>query len=165
MAKSVLLLPTVFCSTVLMPPRASRSASHWRRRSIEADSGCARGGSARSACSRTDSRLRPYSCSSLAANGFSSRSRPSSKCSVPICLWFRPSASSAPYDRTRLHSWLSGKSTEAGTFSPRACAARSVCGWPPRQRESEGSGSPTPCPRAAALAANVRSRYKDCRTG
>ena len=68
----------------------------------------------------------PRSCRISAAKHFSSRSRPSSRCSVPMCLWFSRSASSAPYASTRLHSWLSGRSTEVETFS-RIVVWPSIC--------------------------------------
>ncbi len=43
-----------------------------------------------------------------------------------MCLWLSRSASSAPYAKTRLHSWLSGRSTEVDTFS-RTVVCASIC--------------------------------------
>ena len=62
----------------------------------------------------------------LGAKLFSSLSKPSKRCSVPICLWLNRSASSAPYAKTRLHSWLNGRSTEVETFS-RTVVCASIC--------------------------------------
>ena len=84
---------------------------------FEESGSLASGGADSCSCSRTESMVRPCSCSSRAAKHFSSRKSPSSRCSVPMCLWVSRSASSAPYDSTRLHSWLSGRSTEVDTFS------------------------------------------------
>src|ERR1700674_5122861 len=54
----------------------------------------------------------PRSINISAPKHFSSRRMPSNKCSVPTCLWPRRSASSAAIFRMRLHSALSGTSTE-----------------------------------------------------
>ena len=68
----------------------------------------------------------PRSCKISAAKHFSSRSNPSSKCSVPMCLCESRSASSAAYASTRLHSFDSGKSTDVETFS-RMVVCPSIC--------------------------------------
>ena len=49
----------------------------------------------RASSSRICASFRPRSCRISAAKHFSSRSRPSSRCSVPMCLWPSRSASSA----------------------------------------------------------------------
>src|SRR5579859_1992285 len=71
-------------------------------------------------------RRSPRSCRISAAKHFSSRSNPRRRCSVPMCLWLRRSASSAAYANTRLHSLLKGRSTEVETFS-RIVVCPSIC--------------------------------------
>src|ERR1700732_4465306 len=66
----------------------------------------------RASSSRNVERRRPRSIRISAPKHFSSRRMPRSKCSVPTCLWPRRSASSAAMFRMRLHSALSGTSTE-----------------------------------------------------
>ena len=62
--------------------------------------------------SRNVERRSPRSIKISAPKHFSSRRIPSSKCSVPTCLCPSRSASSADMFRMRLHSALSGTSTE-----------------------------------------------------
>src|SRR5437667_5094915 len=66
----------------------------------------------RASSSRNVERRKPRSIKISAPKHFSSRRMPRSKCSVPTCLWPRRSASSAAIFRMRLHSALSGTSTE-----------------------------------------------------
>src|SRR5712691_2527450 len=66
----------------------------------------------RASSSRKVERRRPRSIRISAPKHFSSRRMPRSRCSVPTCLWPRRSASSAAILRMRLHSALSGTSTE-----------------------------------------------------
>src|SRR5690242_4237364 len=88
--------------------------------------GCAFSWVLRASSSRMALRRSPRSCRISAAKHFSSRSNPSSRCSVPMCLWLRRSASSAAYANTRLHSLLKGRSTEVETFS-RIVVCPSIC--------------------------------------
>src|SRR6266404_3249838 len=66
----------------------------------------------RASSSRSVERRRPRSINISAPKHFSSRRMPRSRCSVPTCLWPRRSASSAAILRIRLHSALSGTSTD-----------------------------------------------------
>src|SRR5689334_12292693 len=80
----------------------------------------------RASSSRMALRRSPRSCRISAAKHFSSRNNPSRRCSVPMCLWLRRSASSAAYANTRLHSLLKGRSTDVETFS-RIVVCPSIC--------------------------------------
>ena len=76
--------------------------------------------------SRSVERRSPRSWRISAANDFSSRSKPSKRCSVPMCLCESRSASSAAYCSTRLHSGLRGRSTDVETLS-RIVVRPSIC--------------------------------------
>ena len=74
-----------------------------------------------------------------------------------MCLWLRRSASSAPYASTRLHSWLSGRSTEVETFS-RMVVCPSICLRPARP------SSPSPRPRSLPRVRLAGTPPPVCRT-
>src|SRR5216684_916696 len=98
---------------------------------------------------KVDSRS-PRSINISAPKHFSSRRIPSSKCSVPTCLWPSRSASSAAILRMRLHSALNGTSTEVEIRS-RIVMRASI---------SLRIDSIDPCCRRNRLASALSSRIK-----
>src|SRR5713226_2338048 len=98
---------------------------------------------------RVESRS-PRSIKISAPKHFSSRRMPRSRCSVPTCLWPRRSASSAAILRMRLHSALSGTSTDVEMRS------RMVM----RPSISLRIDSIEPCWRRKRLASALSSRIK-----
>src|SRR5260221_5875342 len=104
----------------------------------------------RESSSRNAESRSPRSIRISAPKHFSSRRIPSSRCSVPTCLWPRRSASSAAMFRMRLHSALRGTSTEVEMRS------RMVM----RASISLRMDSIEPCWRRKRLARALSSRIK-----
>src|SRR6266568_3663617 len=104
----------------------------------------------RASSSRNVESRRPRSIKISAPKHFSSRRMPRRRCSVPTCLWPRRSASSAAMLRMRLHSALSGTSTDVEMRS------RMVM----RASISFRIDSIEPCCRRKRLARALSSRIK-----
>ena len=119
----------------------------------------------RASSSRIALRRSPRSCRISAAKHFSSRSSPSSRCSVPICLWL--GVPPLPPHR-RAPACIRSLREDRPTWKPFPeswCVPRSASGSIPPTHATAKSGLSTPCPHAIDPATSAPSRCKVSRTG